>query len=292
MRQIAFLTFAAMPDLSEDDRLALGPLHSEGFDAVPLPWDSPKANGSSFDALVLRSCWDYHLRAGEFLRALDAWQAQGARLWNPPALVRWNHCKTYLRDLEAQGVDLPPTVWLERGAEAGLLDSIEHRAWPRAVVKPFVSGGAHQTWLTSAADAPGHQARFEQLLREGGVLLQAFVEEITTAGEWSFVFFAGAFSHAVLKRPRAGDFRVQESLGGRSDPATPPASLLRHAERVAGLIPGPWLYARVDGVEAKGRLLLMELELIEPALFLGSDPAAPARFARAVRQTLGDGPSV
>jgi glutathione synthase/RimK-type ligase-like ATP-grasp enzyme len=120
------------------------------------------------------------------------------------------------------------------------------------------------------------------MLEQGDALVQAFAPEIERSGEWSFVFFGGAFSHAVLKRPAPGDFRVQTELGGSAVPLDPPPALLDQAATVMGKVQGRWLYARVDGIERDGRLVVLELEMIEPFLFLGQDPQAPARFADAI----------
>ena len=114
------------------------------------------------------------------------------------------------------------------------------------------------------------------------MLVQPFLAEIQTAGEWSLIFLGGEYSHATLKRPRAGDFRVQEQLGGSAEPARATPALIEQARAVVASISGPWIYARVDGLEIDGVFTLMELELIEPSLFLATDPQAPARFAEAI----------
>ena len=123
------------------------------------------------------------------------------------------------------------------------------------------------------------------ILEPGEAMLQPFMPQVVEEGEWSLLFFAGEFSHAVLKRPRGDDFRVQAEFGGSADPVEPPAALRDGAARVLEAVEGPWLYARVDGVRAKdGGFLLMELEMLEPSLFLGTHGPAAARFADAVRR--------
>jgi glutathione synthase/RimK-type ligase-like ATP-grasp enzyme len=147
-------------------------------------------------------------------------------------------------------------------------------------VKPVVSGGAHETWMVDAP-AAAHEARYRRLAA-AGAMVQPFVDEIRTEGEWSLLFFAGAYSHAVLKRPADGDFRVQEAHGGRGVPAEPPTDLVATAAAVLDHVSGPWLYARVDICRHDGAWTLMELEMLEPSLFLDADAEAPARFARAI----------
>jgi glutathione synthase/RimK-type ligase-like ATP-grasp enzyme len=285
--KVAFATWRGLPALSPDDRLAAGALADRGIEVEPAVWDDPGVRWGRYGAVVVRSCWDYHLREGELRRWIARLEALGVPLWNPPALLRWNMNKHYLRDLAARGVPILPTVWLERGERAGLSDLLAANGWDQAVVKPTVSASAHETWRTSPAGAPGQQQRFETLLARGGVMVQRFAEEIETAGEWSLLFFGGRFSHAVIKRPRPGDFRVQAEHGGIAEPAVPPPAVLDRAGQALAAAPGSWLYARVDGCESAGGFHLMELEMLEPWLFFAEDPEAPGRFADSLAEALG-----
>jgi glutathione synthase/RimK-type ligase-like ATP-grasp enzyme len=290
MSQIAFVTSAALPDLTADDRLAVRALAGLGLEAVPAIWDDAAVDWMRFAAVVVRSPWDYFVRADEFARWLDRLEAMRAPLWNPAALLRWNMDKRYLRELERSGVRGVPTHWVDDAAGAAaepLADVMRRRAWPRAVVKPVISGGAHETWLAAAPDA-AMESRFRRLAG-GGAMVQPLVEEIRTEGEWSLLFFAGEYSHAVLKRPAAGDFRVQEAHGGRGTRAEPSADLVDAARGVLARVAGPWLYARVDICRYAGDWALMELEMLEPSLFLGADPGAAARFARAIAALVSAG---
>jgi hypothetical protein len=282
MPHVAFVTYAALPELSADDRLAADALRRLGARVESVAWDAPGVPWSSFDAIVVRSCWDYHVRPLEFRAWLDDVERSGARLWNPAPLLRWNMEKTYLRELEARGVAVVPTRWVERGAEPSLVSLLAREGWSDAVVKPVLSASAHETWRTGAGQAAADEERFRGLLARGGVMVQPFLGAVRDEGEWSLLFFGGAFSHAVVKRPADGDFRVQESFGGVARREHPQPALLAQAQAVADLVPGPWLYARVDGCVVDGRFLLMELEMLEPSLFLASDPRAAPRFAEAI----------
>ena len=249
-------------------------------------WDSPGGDGAGYDAVVVRSVWDYHLRPAEFLLWVDALERAGVLLLNPPAVIRWNHHKAYLRDLAGHGVATVPTVWLERGADADLGGVLADRGWEEAVVKPAISASAYETWVTSRSSARTDQGRFRALLFAGDALVQPVVPEVRSGGEWSLIFFGGAFSHVMLKRPREGDFRVQEELGGSAERREPPAALIEQARQALAAVPAPCLYARVDGVERDGGLVVMELELIEPVLYFGADPGAADRFAAACLERL------
>ncbi|HEV2845348.1 MAG TPA: hypothetical protein VG477_10920 [Thermoanaerobaculia bacterium] len=284
-KRIAFVTHAGLPDLAADDLLAVAELSQRGSKVVPAVWDDPGVRWPDFDSVVIRSCWDYHHRPSVFLDWLSRMESEGVPLWNPAPVVRANVDKKYLGDLAAAGIRVVPMAWVEKGSAANLAAILEERGWDEAVVKPAVSASAFQTRRTSRAEAPAQQTSFEELLSLSSALVQPFLPEIQTRGEWSLIFLGGEFSHAVLKRPREGDFRVQEHLGGSSRPAVASEELIRQARAVVEKIPGPWLYARVDGVESGEGLLLMELELTEPSLFLESDLAAPARFAEAILES-------
>jgi glutathione synthase/RimK-type ligase-like ATP-grasp enzyme len=281
-KRIAFATHGDLPGLSKDDRLAVAELVRLGAEVEAAVWDDPGVQWDGYDCVVIRSCWDYHLRAGEFLDWLGRLERDGISLWNPASVVRTNVDKGYLVDLAEAGFPVVPTVRLDPGKPADLERLLAERGWDEAVVKPAVSASAFRTRRLRREDAAAAQAELEEMLGRSGVLVQRFLSEIQTGGEWSILFFGGEYSHAVRKRPKAGDFRVQEELGGCSIPEHPAPSIVEQARAIAGTIPAPWLYARVDGVEIDGVFTLMELELTEPLLFLGWDPQAPARFARAV----------
>jgi hypothetical protein len=276
--RVALVTCAALPDLTRDDQLLRAALEARGAAVAPRIWDHEVSWGD-FDTVVLRSCWDYHRRLPEFLDWLFRMEALGVRLWNPAALVRANTRKSYLREWEAAGVRIAPTAWVEKGSQVLLSEILAAHAWPEAVVKPAVSASAYGTFRASIPVSAPSEAEFRRLLGEGDVLVQPFLREVVDSGEWSFVYLGGAFSHAVLKRARAGEFRIQEEFGGLASPEAPGASLLEAAHQVAARIPEPWLYARIDAIEQGGELLLMELELIEPELYLRWGEGADVRLA-------------
>jgi hypothetical protein len=177
-------------------------------------------------------------------------------------------------------VDVVPTRWMSGAGAPPLADVLDAAAWREAVMKPVVSATAHETFRFTRAEAP--EGAYRRLLARGEVLVQPFLREIVEQGEWSLVFIGGTFSHAVLKRARPGDFRVQEEWGGTAERGEPPATALADAQRALGAVAWPWLYARVDGCVAAGRFHLTELEMLEPTLYLDLAPDAPARFADAI----------
>ncbi len=283
-RSIAFVTYAAAPEGTADDRLALAPLAARGIRAVPAVWDDAGVDWAAFDAIVVRSTWDYFHHLDRFRAWIAARDRAGVPLFNAAAIMLANVDKTYLRGLERAGVPVVPTAW--PGAGSRLADVLAAQGWAEAVVKPAVSGGAFETWRVAAAEADAHQHRFAALLARGDVLVQPFLPQIA-GGEVSLVYFDGRFSHALVKTPRAGDFRVQPQHGGQQQAYRPSAALVAQGAALLAALPETPLYARVDGLVQNGALRLMELELVEPHLYLATNPGAEARFADAIARRLG-----
>ena len=248
-------------------------------------------NWARFASAVIRSTWDYHLEPERYAVWLRRCARDGVNLWNRPATVLENMNKRYLADLAGAGVEVVAMEYLERGQPQSVRAILERRGWHQVVVKPAVSASAFGTWRTSIERADVDQARLDREVAERSLLVQPFVDEIVSQGEWSLVFFGGEYSHAILKRPAAGDFRVQEELGGHAVPAEPPSAVIEQARAILGRVPAPLLYARVDGVERNGRFVLMEVEINEPFLYIGSSPGAAARLADAIVRSAGVRPS-
>jgi len=286
MKRIAFATCDTLTELTNDDRLAFAPLNARGIEVTPAVWSDPAVDWSSFDAVILRSTWDYNRRFPEFMDWLET-VSQQTRLFNPLGLVQWNFSKDYLLDLEKQGVNIVPTHIVRQPQQQHLTDILTRHEWPQAVVKPVISIGGHDTWIIDQQDAERHQFAFDDLLDQRAMLVQPYMPEIKSLGEVTLVFFGGQYSHAVLKQAAPDEFRIHEHYGGKTIPYTPDADIIAQAQRVVdGLSPTP-LYNRVDGVVRDGTLMLMELELIEPFLYLSYSAGAAERFAEQVAAYLG-----
>jgi glutathione synthase/RimK-type ligase-like ATP-grasp enzyme len=278
--RVGFVTCARWPEISASDALAARALQARGVAVVPLPWNAPGPDPAGLEALLLRSNWDYHFTPAAFSAWLDDIERAGRRVWNPPALVRWNLTKRYLVELAAAGLPAVETVELRTPDELPAL--LAERGWRTAVVKPLISASGHDTVRVEPATVDNVvTALLEGRLRLPAIV-QPFVEEIITAGEWSLVFIEGAPTHAALKRPAPGDFRVQGRFGGRVEARRPPAHVVAAASRVLAALPEPALYARIDGVERAAGFTVMEVEVNEPGLFFDLAPAAAERFAEAV----------
>jgi hypothetical protein len=279
--RIAFATYAGLKDLTESDQAAADELGRRGVEVTAVPW-SAAGDWHDFDAVVIRATWDYHTRTEQFLNWLRYLQHQQVPLWNPAPLASWNLYKGYLRELEKAGVLVVPTVWVNETRQPGSLERlVKERGWDDVAVKPAISASGYRTWRTHGGITPADETRFRAMAGTGEVMVQPLIETLVSEGEWSFVFLGGEFSHAVLKQAEPGDFRVQHQFGGTATRVDAPADWVKQARVALGLVQGPWLYARVDGCMLDGTFVLVELEMLEPDLFLNLDPQAPARFADA-----------
>jgi len=280
-KHLALITWNGLPEGAESERLLLPYLAAAGVETKIIDWRS-SVGFSQFDLLVLRSCWDYHLRAAEFTEWLRR-AACEATVLNSLTTVMWNQNKFYLQELERLGIEIAPTIFTTGREAIGTEERWRIKQWPQIVVKPAVSASAHKTCLMDGVALPA-DAELARQTGGGPFLIQQFIPEIQTHGEISFIYIDGIFSHAVLKRPAVGDFRVQQEHGGSAEAFTPPAALLHQATQIAAAVQQvrESLYCRIDAVARDGKLVLMELELIEPELFLGLAEGAAERFAEAI----------
>ena len=285
MKQVHFATCERQPLVAEDDQLLADALRPLGVEVTPIPWTEIDPF-SAIDAspIVLRSTWDYHRIPTMFSTWLSALEESGRTVWNDPAVARGNIDKVYLRQLDAAGLAIPKTRWLDRVDQESVRHALEEEGWQRAVLKPRIAATAYGTFLVTPDALPADEDLAPA--RASGALLQEFVPEIVDRGEVSLMYCDSVFSHAVSKRAKPGDFRVQQDFGGVVVPVTPATGLIAFADRVMATVPGPQLYARVDVVESLRGPMLMELELIEPELYFLIVPSASGRFAAALAQRL------
>lgn len=286
--RVALATYAAAPHLAPDDQLLIPALASLGVEGVPAVWSDASIDWGRFDGVVIRSCWDYHRRHAEFMAWLDLLDARGVRAWNSTSTVRWNSTKRYLLDLAARGVSTVPTRIIADGSPDRVLETVRAEGWTRFVVKPAVSASAYETHALALPLSDDDRSAIERVAAHDDVLVQPFLDEVTTDGELSLIFFDGDFSHAAIKRTRPGDFRVQTEHGGTVAPIDVVPSIIARARRSLDALDAVPLYARVDGVGDDRSFRLMELELIEPHVFLGSTPGAAGRFASAIARHFGE----
>ena len=277
MPTVGLATSAELRDLLPEDRPLAAAIEEAGVAAVPAVWSDPAVDWAAFDLVLVRTTWDYVARRDEFV----AWAERVARetqLWNPAETIRWNTEKGYLRDLAERGAPVLPTVWAD-GSQDSLEPILRAQGWDDAIVKPAVGSGARGMLRVAPGEGEGH---FAGLLARGEVLVQPFLPAIVDHGELSVIWLDGMVSHAVRKRPAVGDIRTQPEYGGSAEAvdAGPAADAVT---RVLDAVEVPLLYARIDLVpDAAGELRLIEMEAVEPRLFLDVAPGAAERVAAAV----------
>lgn len=283
---VALVTSEALPHLFEDDLPLVAALDEIGIDSRPAIWSDASVDWLAFAALVIRTPWDYFVRLREFRAWLDARIASGVRMCNSSEILDWNFDKRYLQDLAAAGVSIVPTIVVPRGESPDIVALARERGWQEIVVKPTISGGAYRTHRFRLDDADRYRDEIARILLDRGLLIQPFLPEIQSAGELSLLFFDAVFSHAVCKRPKDGDYRVQFQFGGTDETVEVRDEWIEGARACIAAAPALPVYARVDGVIREGQFLLMELEVFEPLMFLARHPLAPVRFARAIQGRL------
>lgn len=281
MKQLAFLTLNDPGDFVMDDQHAMAPLAALGWNTSVVAWRQTRVPWRDYSAVLIRSTWDYWDDVGGFLAVLDSID-NATRLANPLPLVRWNLAKTYLRELENKGIRIVPTLWPERLDAASLANLCDQLASDEVVIKPVVGANGVDAFRLARDLGREPWAQITARVRQRRFMVQAFMPAILNEGEYSLMFFNGEFSHAILKVPARGEFRSQEERGAAIHPVIPETALLHAARRALATIATP-LYARIDMVrDPNNDFAVMEFELIEPSLYLRTDPDAPLRFARAV----------
>jgi glutathione synthase/RimK-type ligase-like ATP-grasp enzyme len=270
----------------DEDALLSNLLTEMGIAHRIVAWSDPEVDWSEFTQVLIKSTWDYFDYYPEFLVWLDRLEMQGIPVLNEVATLRWNSSKNYLLEIESNGFPCVAGKLLPKGSLATLDQLFEGVPAEQLVVKPLVSGGAKNTLKISRSDEPAVLEKVLQWVQEEDFLVQPYIKEIVAVGEYSLIFFNAAFSHAVLKTPAPADFRVQHYYGGTIQEITPDAPLMAAAQTLVERYAKNTLYARVDGVLIDGVFHLMELELIEPYLFLGLSDKAIPNYKAALKQRL------
>lgn len=295
MKRIALATSEGFPELSEDDRGLISAFSRQGFVSEPVIWSHPNEDWAAYDAVVIRSCWDYWKNRDKFVQWVKRLKESHIPLFNPADIIEWNTEKSYLQNLHQQGIPIPPTEWMipsssltgtQTTAPMTLTQIMDKNHWQEVVLKPMVSAGAFMTFRIDRNNAKEGDQKLREILRLKqcqGAMIQPFLPEILSDGEISLIFFGGEFSYAVRKKGPPGEFRIQPQYGGLNTGFTPSQELLDFAKKVLALIPEPLLYARVDLLESS-EILLMELELTEPNLFFRTHQNSTDLFVNAFQR--------
>lgn len=265
----------------DEDEILLKFLLDKGLEIERTVWNDHRVDWGLYDVALLKSPWDYHEYFSDFNAWLDKLEALGVRLLNPNSIIRWNSDKHYLKEIADSGPAVIASLFLEKDTKPELREFFGKFNTQKLIIKPCVSAGAKNTLTVTPENKADRQNELHALLREESFLVQPFMEEIQN-GEVSFIFIGGQYSHSVLKLPKSDDFRVQHYYGGTIQNYEPKAEHITAALEYVSLYAGGCLYARVDGLLVKDNFQLMELELIEPYLYLGEHPEGYQHYYEAL----------
>lgn len=284
-RHCAYLTMENPAGWTIDAELAFPALEALGWQIDSLPWRSKGVDWGLFDAVYVGTPWDYPEDPGRFLQLLERIDQSGAVLVNDIALIRWTIPKTYLRDVERMGVAIVPSIWGETMDIGSIENAFDQFDADKLIVKPVISTNATDTFLFARETLPDFIAQLRETFAERPYLVQPFIGNIQSEGEFSLFYFNRAFSHAIQKIPKSEDFRVQEEHGAKIIPVDPEPVLLNAGDRLMNVVDPMPVYDRADFVRGPdGQFLVMELELIEPSMYLRMNNEAPQRFADAFNE--------
>lgn len=265
-----------------EDQLVLDALVAKGYRAIKLNWDHLTFDWSSTRAVLFRTIWDYHHRWEEF----DLWLKKVSgltRMINSIEIVRWNIDKHYLQDLQAAGTPIVPTLFVHKGQDYDLADAHAHFDTDMLIIKPTISASARDTHKLHRNDLQANNILLAELLQYEDMMVQPFIDSIESKGEVSYMVMNGTYTHAILKRAKTGDFRVQDDFGGTVHDYEATPAEIAFAEQAVRNCPHPPLYARVDVVWDNHNLMRVgELELIEPELWFRNCKEAAVVLAEGV----------
>lgn len=262
-----------------EDQLVQDALEKKGYWVERKSWDDTSVDWSALDFALFRTTWDYFDRFDEFMQWFSATQYK-TQFVNSEAIILWNMDKHYLKDANRLGVNIPYTIFIKQGDTRTLEEICTPLPFQEFILKPCVSGAGRHTYLIHKNELNDWQEKFSLLNADESFMVQEFQQQIKTKGEISLMFFQGEFSHAVLKKAKAGDFRVQDDFGGTVQKYEASVAEIEFGNKALLMCPSPPLYARVDVFwDNQNQLCLGELELIEPEMWFRFYPETVHLFA-------------
>lgn len=263
-------------------KLIVDALKQKGLTVQTKSWDDSSYDWSQTRAVVFRTIWDYFERFEEFSVWMERVKTQ-TQLINSHELVQWNIDKHYLQDTEKKGIAIVPTAFVDTGYYQSIEAVCSAKGWSDVVIKPAIAGGAFHTYKVLESERADYEALFKSLVAERDMLIQPYIKSIATRGEASLMIFNGEYTHAILKKAKAGDYRVQDDWGGTVHPYTPSDEEIAFAKACFAACPSKPVYGRADILwDEDGRILLGELEIIEPELWVRHAPESAIVFAQGI----------
>jgi len=286
MKRCAFLSMDSLEDFFSYDTMLFEPLKKVGWLAEEVSWRKMDVDWNNYDVVVVRTTWDYQEDVEGFMACLQRIEASTARLQNSLKIVEWNISKSYLKNLQNQGINIVPTLWFDSFSLHEVQAGFTYFDSPQLVIKPLVSANADHTYRLTPEKLVEQADELKAIFATREFMLQPFLTGIIDEGEYSLFYFGGHYSHSILKQPESGDFRVQEEHGGRLSSIQPCEDMLTAARHSLAALPEDVLYARIDLVRHKKEFVVIEIELIEPSLYFNMDPESPQRFVDAFLEML------
>ena len=280
MKKCVLLSMDSLENFECYDTLTIEPLKNLGWHAEKISWRNTQVDWNNYDAVIIRSTWDYQDNSQAFLRTLEMIDQSKAVLANRLDTVKWNIDKKYLRDLEDGGTTIVPSIWGNNYSPEKLEEAFRSFNCEELIIKPCVSANADDTFRLKKDDTTIDHQNLTLVFKDRDFIIQPFMSSVVSEGEYSLFYFNGVYSHTILKKPKTNDFRVQEEHGGQLTKVEPEKLLIDTANKTLELLHNT-LYARLDFVRLGNQFALMEAELIEPSLYFNMDNKAPARFAKA-----------
>ena len=269
-----------------EQELLKSAFESQGLKVDITYWDNPSYEWQQTKSVLFRTVWDYFERFDEFWDWLEQVKTK-TRLINSYELIKWNIDKHYLRDLKNNGIQVVPTYFADRGNNISLQEIANLNDWKHIVIKPAISASAFNTYKINNDEIEQKEQLFHELLQTHDMLVQPFFPTISELGEASLMVFGGKFTHAILKKAKAGDFRVQDDFGGTVHDYNPTQEEINFAEKVFQSCTSMPIYGRVDIVwDSNKHIYRSELEIIEPELWIRNRPESANKIAEAVNKIL------
>lgn len=269
-----------------EDALLLNALNKLGLRAARFSWSDKDIDWSKVRSVVFRTTWDYFDRYDEFKPWFDDLKDR-LIMFNDPRILEWNQDKIYLQELGNKGIHIPETIFIPRNDARSLAEIVQQLSTQELVLKPNVSGAGRLTFRLNKKDCVAFEDQYRDMIAKEDFMVQAFQEQIMTKGEISLILIGGVFTHAVLKRGKPGDFRVQDDFGGSAVPYQPNEEEKLFAKQCYEVLDVKPHYCRVDIIwDNDDQLALSELEMIEPELWLRTKPEAAIKLAKTIHDSL------
>jgi|ERR1700722_1118748 len=279
---LAILTTDKYPESAKvDDQLLIQALHEYEIEAQSINWNAFDSTWLQFDAVLVYSTWDYYENHSEFLSLLRKIEEMGVKVYNPLSVIEWNSSKTYLKDLENLGLKTVESIYISSDELDDLNGLLIEKKWDECVIKPQISTSGHDTYRFNSSTIESIQKLLKNSTEQ--FIIQPFADEIITEGEWSFVFFDNEYIHCILKKPAPGEFLVQK---GTKILTQPPEWMIQEAKNIARTINLPVLQMRLDVIRRGCELIIMEVEMIEPSLYLRYFPGSERIIAKRLSDKL------